>query len=67
MVVAWMDRATDRTRHGHFACAVMARFLAVACVGEQTWSRRETAKIPEITFRALLTESGPGQIVLARA
>jgi hypothetical protein len=35
--------------------------------GAQTWHPFETAKIPEIMFRTLLTESGPGQLVLARA
>ena len=50
-----MNRATDRIRHSHVAVAVMARFLAVACGGAQTWHPFETAKTPEIAFRALLT------------
>jgi hypothetical protein len=32
-----------------------------------SWYPCDTAKVPELRFRALLTASGPGQIVLARA
>jgi hypothetical protein len=62
-----MDPATDRTRQSHVAGAVMAIFLMVACGGVQTWYPCDTAKVHELRFRALLTASGPGQIVLARA
>ena len=59
-----MDRPTDRSRHGHVAVEVMAIFLAVACSGAQTWYPFESAKIPEITFRAQLTE-GDSEVELA--
>ena len=62
-----MNRATDRIRHSLIAYAVMAMFLAVACGGAQTWYPFESAKTPEITFRALLTQKGAQQLELVRA
>jgi hypothetical protein len=47
-------------------CRCVSRNLPLSTGMSISWHPFETAKISEITFRALLSESGPGQIVLAR-